>query len=84
LLIYWLELTWIGLALNDLGVIIIMDEKMNFSEHLDVMVGKRLLRWWDLSKTVIRVQRSIHSEVSLHVFGSSEAAVGQLCIEPII
>jgi hypothetical protein len=29
-------------SINDLGVI--MDEKMNFSDHIDVMVGIRLLR----------------------------------------
>jgi hypothetical protein len=55
-------------SINDVRVI--MDEKMNFSEHVDV----KILRCWD------RVQRSIHSEVSLYVFGSSEAGVRQLCI----
>jgi hypothetical protein len=62
-------------SINDLGVI--MDAKMNFSEHLNVMVGKAL-RFYQ--KTVIRVPRSIHSEVFLHVLGSSEAEVRQLCM----
>jgi hypothetical protein len=35
-------------------------------------------------KTVIRIQRSIHSEVSLHVLGLSEAGVRQLCMDPIL
>jgi hypothetical protein len=35
-------------------------------------------------KTVIRVLKSIHSEVSLHVFSSFEAGVRQLCMEPIL
>jgi hypothetical protein len=35
-------------------------------------------------KTFIRVQRYVHSEVSLHVIGSSEAAVRQLYMEPIL
>jgi hypothetical protein len=48
-----------------------MDEKINFSEHIDVMVGKAGI----YQKNVIRVQRSIHSEVSLHVFSSSKAGV---------
>jgi hypothetical protein len=30
-------------SINDLGVI--MDEKMNFSEHIDVMVGKAFACW---------------------------------------
>jgi hypothetical protein len=35
-------------------------------------------------KTVIRVPKSIHSEVSLHVFSSFEAGVRQLCMESIL
>jgi hypothetical protein len=46
-------------SINDLGVI--MDEKMNFSGHVDVLVGKAL--------AMLRFIRSIHSEVSLHVLG---------------
>jgi hypothetical protein len=40
-----------------------MDQKMNFSERLDVMVGKVFAIY---QKTVIRVQRFIHSKVCLH------------------
>jgi hypothetical protein len=53
-------------SVNDLGVI--MDEKMNLSKLVDVMVGK-VFAILGHQKTVNRVQRSIHSEVSLHVFG---------------
>jgi hypothetical protein len=69
-------------SINDLGVI--MNEKMNFSEHIDVMVGIRFCDAGIYQKTVTRVQRSIHSEVSLHVFSLSEAGVRQLCMEPIL
>jgi hypothetical protein len=58
-----------------------MDEKMNFSEHVDV------IGFCDAGiyqKTLIRVQRFIHSEVSLHVIGSSEAGIDQLYMEPIL
>jgi hypothetical protein len=68
---------WVS-SINGLGVI--MDEKMNFLEHIDVMVGNAGI----YQKTVIRIQRSIHSEVSLHVFSSSKAGVRQLCMEPIL
>jgi hypothetical protein len=60
-------------SINDLRVI--MDEKMNFLEHVDV-IGICVAVIYQ--KTLIRVQRSIHSEVSLHVIGSSEAGIGQL------
>jgi hypothetical protein len=66
-------------SINDLRII--MDEKMNFSEHVDV------IGYCDAGiyqNTLIRVQRSIHSEVSLHVIGSSEAGIGQLYMEPIL
>jgi hypothetical protein len=54
-----------------------MDEKMNFSEHVDVMFGKAFavlgfIRWL-----------SINSEVFLNFLGSSEAEVRQLCMESI-
>jgi hypothetical protein len=52
---------------------------MNFLEHVDVMVGKVFAK-----KTVTRVQRSIHSEVSLYVLGSFIAGVRLLCMEPIL
>jgi hypothetical protein len=45
--------------------------QMNFSEHVDVIFDDAGI----YQKFVIRVQRSMHSEVSLHVFGSSEAGV---------
>jgi hypothetical protein len=35
-------------SINDLGVN--MDERMNFLDHIDVMVDNRLLRCWDLSE----------------------------------
>jgi hypothetical protein len=63
-------------SINDLEVI--MDEKMNCLEYVDVMVGKAFEIY---QKTVIQVQRSIHS---LHVFGLSEYGVRQLCMEPIL
>jgi hypothetical protein len=45
----------------------------------------RLLRCWDLSEDChYRVQKSIHSEVSLHVLGSFETGVCQLCLAPMI
>jgi hypothetical protein len=69
-------LDWIS-SMNDLGVI--MDESMNFSEHVDVMVGKVFAIFCEvlcevLAKTGFRVQRCIYSDVSLHVLGSSEAS----------
>jgi hypothetical protein len=48
------------------------DEKMNFLEHVVYQ------------KTIIRVQRPIHSEVSLDVLVSSEARLRQLCMEPVL
>jgi hypothetical protein len=48
-------------SINDLGVI--MDEKLNFSEHVDVMV--RLLRCWDLSE-----DSHSSSEISEHTLRS--------------
>jgi hypothetical protein len=45
-------------SINDL--VVIMDEKMNFLEHVDYQ------------KTLI------------HVLGSSEAGIRQLCMEPIL
>jgi hypothetical protein len=44
-------------SINDLGVI--MDEKMIFLEHIDVMVGIGFCDAGIYQKTVIRVQRSI-------------------------
>jgi hypothetical protein len=46
-------------------------------------VCRRQYQYQD-QKTVIRVQKSIHSEISLHVLGSSEAEVRQLCMDPIL
>jgi hypothetical protein len=57
-------------SINDLGVI--MDENMNCSEYVDVMVGKAFEIY---QKTVIHFERSIHSKVSLNVLGLSEAGV---------
>jgi hypothetical protein len=67
--------------MNDLRVNI--DKKMNFLQH--VYIG-----WQGFcdagvyQNTVIQVQRFIHSEISLHVFGSSEAGVRQLCMKPML
>jgi hypothetical protein len=57
--------------------------------HKKITIGKpagELQMHLDLiyQKTVIRVQKSIHSEVSLNVLGSFEAGVRQLCMEPIL
>jgi hypothetical protein len=48
---------------------------MSFSEHVDVMVGKVFAMLGIYQKTVIRVQKSVHSEVFLHVLGSSASCV---------
>jgi hypothetical protein len=52
-------LDWVN-SINDLRVM--MDEKLNFSEHVDVRQGACDAGIYQ--KTVIRVQRSMHSEVS--------------------
>jgi hypothetical protein len=56
---------------NDLEVI--MKKKINFSEHVDVMVGKAFL-----------MLGLGDPEVSLHALASSEAGIRQLCMEPIL
>jgi hypothetical protein len=63
-------------SINDLGVI--MDEKMNFLQHIGFCNAGIY------QKNIIRVQKFIQSEVSLHVFSSSEAGVRQLCMKPIL
>jgi hypothetical protein len=75
-------LEWIG-SINNLGVII--DKKMNFSEHEDVMVGKAFAMLGLIRRLSfeLRDPYSIHSEVSIHR-GSSEAVKRQLCMEPIL
>jgi hypothetical protein len=46
---------------NDLEVI--MDGKMNFSEHVDVMVGKAFAMLGFIRRLSFKFQRSIHSKV---------------------
>jgi hypothetical protein len=58
-------------SINNLGVI--MDKNMEMSEQVDVIVGKVFA----MLGFIIRVQRSVHAEFSLHVLGSSEAEVRQ-------
>jgi hypothetical protein len=62
--------------INDLGVI--MDEKMTFSEHVDVMVAKAFA----LPGFIRRL--SVFSEVSLHVSGSSRTGIRKLRVEPVL
>jgi hypothetical protein len=64
--------------INDLGVI--MDEKMNFSEHIEVMVGK----FFALLGFIRRLSFEFRDPYTLrslytYVFSSSEAEVRQLC-----
>jgi hypothetical protein len=54
-------------SINDLGVI--MDEKMNFSEHIDVMVGKAFAMLGFIRRLSFEFRDL--SQVSLHVFSSS-------------
>jgi hypothetical protein len=53
-----------------------MDEKMNFLEHVDVMVGKAF--------AMLGFIRRLSFEVTLYALGSSKAGVRQLCMEPIL
>jgi hypothetical protein len=69
------------------GTVLVRVSSINNVEdekHIDVRVGKVFAMLGTYQKTVIRVQRSIHFEVSLHVFSSSEAGVCQLCMEFIL
>jgi hypothetical protein len=70
-------------SINDLGVI--MDEKMNFLEHVDVMVGKvfPILRFMRILSFNFK-DPYIEVSLRLHVFRSSEAEVRQLCMESIL
>jgi hypothetical protein len=65
-------------SINDLGVI--MDEKMNFSEHIDVMVGKAFAMLGFITRLSFEFRDP--SEVSLHVISLSEAGIRQLVMEP--
>jgi hypothetical protein len=60
--------------INDLGVV--MDEKINFSENVDVMVGKAFAMLGFIRRLSFEF---LHS---LHVLGLSEAGVRQLCMVP--
>jgi hypothetical protein len=61
-------------SINDLGVI--MDKKMNFLEHVDVMLGKvfAILRFMRILSFKFK---DPYTEVSLHVFGSFEVELCQ-------
>jgi hypothetical protein len=60
-----------------------MNEKMTFSEHVDVMVAKAFAILGFIRRQEI-YQRSIYSKVSLHVSGSSKAGIRKLCVEPVL
>jgi hypothetical protein len=60
-------------SVNDLGFI--MDEKMIFLEHVDVMVGKDFAMLGFIRKLSLELEIQRQSEVSLQVFASSEAEV---------
>jgi hypothetical protein len=57
-----------------------MDEKMNFSEHIDVMVGKAFAMLGFITRLSFEFRDP--SEVSLHVISLSEAGIRQLVMEP--
>jgi hypothetical protein len=71
-------------SIYDLGVI--MDEKMNFSEHVDVMVGKvfAMLSFIRRLSFEFRDPYTLKSPYTSLDLGSSEAGMRQLCMEPII
>jgi hypothetical protein len=66
-------------SINDLGVI--MDKKMNFSDHLDVRVGKAFAMLGFISRLPFEFRDPFTLK---SLFGSSVAGIRQLCIELIL
>jgi hypothetical protein len=69
-------------SINDLGVT--MDEKMAFSEHVGRHGCKGLCDTRIYQEIFVRVSRSLYSEVSLHVSGSSKTGIRKLCVELVL
>jgi hypothetical protein len=65
-------------SINDLGVI--MDEKMTFSEHVNVMVAKAFA----MLGFIRSLEILIYSKVSLHVSGSSKTGIRKLRVQPVL
>jgi hypothetical protein len=66
-------------SINDLGVI--MDEKMNFSEHVNVMVGKAFA----MLEFIIRLSFEVRDPYTLKsLYKSLVSPVRQLCMELIL
>jgi hypothetical protein len=73
----WFVFDWVS-SINDLGVI--MDEKMTCGRH--GCKGSCNVRIYQ--ETFVGVQRSVHSETSLHVSGSSKTGIRKLRVESIL
>jgi hypothetical protein len=68
-------------SINDLGVV--MDEKVTFSEHVDVMVAKAFAMLGFIRRLLL-VMKSLYSKVSLHFSGSSKTGIRKLHVEPVL
>jgi hypothetical protein len=70
-------------SINDLGAI--MDEKMIFSEHVDVIVAKAFAMLGFIS-TSAGIYRSLYSEVSVHnIFWFVQSwSIRKLRVKPVL
>jgi hypothetical protein len=69
-------------SINDVGVI--MDEKMTFSVHGDVMVAKAFTMLAFIRRLSLEFRDPVYSEISLHVSGSFKTGISKLRVEPVL
>jgi hypothetical protein len=68
-------------SINDLEVI--MDEKMTFSEHVDVVVAKAFAMLGFIRRLSLEF-RDPYTLVTLHVSGSSKTGIRKLHVKPVL
>jgi hypothetical protein len=67
--------------INDLGVI--MDKKITFSEHVDVLVKNAFAMLGFIRRLSLEFRNS-YTKVSLHVSGSFKTGIHKLSVEPVL